>query len=145
MKLELRKGRLSLRKKMRRTADTIVRFGLIFLALIVGGGLLSLAIPANARARAQAKLPHPLKQDEGCLACHGQVGMTSGNGKSISLDPAKHADVIVAFKGDPVWMAAREHRAELTEVMTIIVPEQAKCAIYRVSRAGASTPQLPAQ
>ena len=61
------------------------------------------------------------------------------------LDPAKHADIIVAFKGDPVWMAAQQHRAELTEIMTIIVPEQAKCAIYRVNRTGAATPQLPAQ
>ena len=61
------------------------------------------------------------------------------------LDPAKHADVIVAFKGDPVWMAARERRADLTEVMTIIVPEQAKCVIYRANPAGATTPQLPAQ
>src|ERR1022692_2028782 len=76
---------------MRRTADTIGRFGLVFLALIISAGLLSVAIPAHARARAQAKLPHPLKQDEGCLACHGQAGMTSGNGKSISLDPAEHA------------------------------------------------------
>jgi formate dehydrogenase gamma subunit len=32
-----------------------------------------------------------LKQDESCLACHGQAGMTSSTGKSISIDPAKHA------------------------------------------------------
>ncbi|MGC1653190.1 MAG: cytochrome c3 family protein, partial [Candidatus Sulfotelmatobacter sp.] len=25
------------------------------------------------------------------MACHGQPGMTSGDGKSISIDPAKHA------------------------------------------------------
>jgi cytochrome b subunit of formate dehydrogenase len=36
-------------------------------------------------------LPQPLKQDESCLACHGQPGITSGRGKSISIDPAKHA------------------------------------------------------
>lgn len=47
------------------------------------------------------------------------------------LDPAHNADIIVAFKGDPVWMAAQEHRHELTELLTITVPEQAKCAIYR--------------
>jgi hypothetical protein len=40
--------------------------------------------------RAQAKAPHPLKQDESCLACHGQAGMKSDSGKSISIDPAKH-------------------------------------------------------
>ena len=33
------------------------------------------------------------------------------------LDPAKHADIIVAFKGDPVWMAAHEHRGELIGVV----------------------------
>jgi formate dehydrogenase gamma subunit len=76
---------------MRRTADTIERFGLVFLALIFWACLLSVGIPAHARARAQAKSPPPLKQDEGCLACHGQAGMTSGSGKSISIDPAKHA------------------------------------------------------
>ena len=47
------------------------------------------------------------------------------------LDPARHADFIIAFKGDPVWMAAREHRKELTEVMRITVPGQAQCAIYQ--------------
>ncbi|MFZ0800208.1 MAG: cytochrome b/b6 domain-containing protein [Terriglobales bacterium] len=29
--------------------------------------------------------------DEECLACHGQAGMKSDAGKSISIDPAKHA------------------------------------------------------
>ena len=61
------------------------------------------------------------------------------------LDPAKHADIIIAFKGDPVWMAAQEHRADLTELFTITVPEQAKCAIYRANRAGNATLQSPAQ
>ena len=32
-----------------------------------------------------------LKQDENCLACHGQAGMTSSTGKSIFVDPARHA------------------------------------------------------
>jgi 4-amino-4-deoxy-L-arabinose transferase-like glycosyltransferase len=58
------------------------------------------------------------------------------------LDPAGHADVIVAFKGDPVWMAAHEHRTELSEVMTITVPEQAKAAIFRSNRRATA---LPAQ
>jgi hypothetical protein len=61
------------------------------------------------------------------------------------LDPAKHADIIIAFKGDPVWMAAHEHRTELTESFTITVPEQAKCAIYRSNRAGAATQPTPVQ
>src|SRR5208337_4168265 len=29
--------------------------------------------------------------DQECLACHGQAGMESDAGKSISIDPAKHA------------------------------------------------------
>ncbi len=44
----------------------------------------------STRIHAQAKASHPLPQDESCLACHGQAGMTSANGKSISIDPAKH-------------------------------------------------------
>lgn len=47
------------------------------------------------------------------------------------LDPARHANIIVAFKGDPVWMAAHEHRQELQELLSITVPGQAKCSIYR--------------
>jgi hypothetical protein len=52
------------------------------------------------------------------------------------LDPAKNADIIVAFKGDPVWLAAHQHRDELAEWVTITVPEQAKCTIYRSNRSG---------
>ena len=40
---------------------------------------------------AQSKQNQPLKQDENCLACHGQAGMKSDSGKSVSIDPAKHA------------------------------------------------------
>jgi hypothetical protein len=50
------------------------------------------------------------------------------------LDPARHADYIIACKGDPAWMAAQEHRQELTELFAISVPEQARCAIYRPNR-----------
>ena len=61
-----------------------------YLPLFLSLGLLSLCgLPA--RARAQEKVPQPLKQDENCLTCHGQSGMTSASGKSISIDPAKHA------------------------------------------------------
>jgi hypothetical protein len=52
------------------------------------------------------------------------------------LDPAKHADIVVGCKGDPVWMAAREHRAELEELLAITVPGQAKCVIYRPKQSG---------
>jgi hypothetical protein len=57
------------------------------------------------------------------------------------LDPARHADFIVAFKGDPVWMAAQEHRQELTELFTITVPGQAKCAIYRPNQPRTGSPE----
>jgi hypothetical protein len=61
------------------------------------------------------------------------------------LDPARSADIIVAFKGDPVWMAAQEHRDELTELFTITVPEQAKCAIYRPTQPRTESPNPPAR
>jgi hypothetical protein len=47
------------------------------------------------------------------------------------LDPARHADIIIAFKSDPVWMSAQEHRGDLTELFAITVPGQTKCVIYR--------------
>ncbi|MGB7603240.1 MAG: cytochrome b/b6 domain-containing protein [Candidatus Sulfotelmatobacter sp.] len=64
--------------------------------MIISVGLITFCVliivtSTDARARAQAKAPHPLKQDESCLTCHGQPGMTSEKGKSISIDPAKHA------------------------------------------------------
>ncbi len=49
------------------------RVGLVFLALS-----LSLASASPAA-------------DQECLACHGEAGMKSDAGKSISIDPAKHA------------------------------------------------------
>ena len=58
------------------------------------------------------------------------------------LDPARHADFVIAFKGDPVWMAAQEHQDELTKLISITVPGQAKCSIYRpIQRDG--EPQNP--
>ncbi len=40
---------------------------------------------------AQSKQPQPSKPDETCLACHGQAGTKSDAGKSIFIDPGKHA------------------------------------------------------
>ena len=51
---------------------------------------LLLAACAILSARAQAQSTSS-KQDENCLACHGQAGMTSATGKSIFVDSAKHA------------------------------------------------------
>ncbi|HXM62255.1 MAG TPA: cytochrome b/b6 domain-containing protein [Terriglobales bacterium] len=49
--------------------------------------------------QAQPKTSHPLKQDESCLACHGQAGMTSASGNSISIDPVKHAASVHGILG----------------------------------------------
>src|SRR5215469_14157744 len=40
---------------------------------------------------AQAKQPFISKPDRQCLRCHGQAGMKSDSGNSISVDPEKHA------------------------------------------------------
>ena len=41
-------------------------------------------------AHNQEKPAQPLKQDEACLACHGQAGMKSEKGADISIRPEKH-------------------------------------------------------
>jgi formate dehydrogenase gamma subunit len=41
----------------------------------------------------------PLKQDEACLACHGQPGMKSDKGKDISIQPEKHAASVHGILG----------------------------------------------
>jgi cytochrome b subunit of formate dehydrogenase len=53
--------------------------------------LLSVLLLLPALPTAQAKSTTTAKQDENCLACHGQAGMKSGSGKSISIDAGKHA------------------------------------------------------
>jgi cytochrome b subunit of formate dehydrogenase len=45
-------------------------------------------IPGLLTARPKPSVP---KQDEQCLACHSQAGMKSDSGRSISIDPGKHA------------------------------------------------------
>ena len=75
------------------------------LRIIISAGLIAFCVlivvtsSTDARARAQVKAPQPLKQDESCLACHGQPGMTSEKGKSISIDPAKHAASVHGILG----------------------------------------------
>ena len=56
---------------------------LYFCGLLVGVWAL-ISSPAVAQSTS-------VKQDENCLACHGQAGMTSPAGKSIFIDPSKHA------------------------------------------------------
>jgi len=79
-------------RKRKQTASKFIRK--IILLPVLGIFLLIIfsaygTVPAAARP--QTKVVQPLKQDEDCLACHGQAGMTSGKGKNISIDPGKHA------------------------------------------------------
>jgi len=50
------------------------------------------------------------------------------------LDPVGHADYMVACQGDPVWVAVRPQRAELTELRSLSVPGQSRCTIYKRGR-----------
>jgi len=50
-------------------------------------------------ARNQEKPPQPLKQDEACLACHGQADMKSEKGVDISIRPEKHAASVHGILG----------------------------------------------
>jgi cytochrome b subunit of formate dehydrogenase len=86
-------------KGTERAADVFRRSGFVHLALLISVGLLSVCVLIPTDVHAQPKTPHPLKQDESCLACHGQAGMTSGSGKSISIDPAKHAASVHGILG----------------------------------------------
>jgi hypothetical protein len=54
------------------------------------------------------------------------------------LDPAHHSDYVVACQGDPVWAAVRHHHAEFTQVVSINVPGQSSCTIYKPQAAGGS-------
>ena len=58
------------------------------------------------------------------------------------LDPAQKADYIIACQGDPVWTAAKEHRSQLNEVISIMVPDQERCIVYTPNGRSAS-PQTP--
>ena len=73
-----------------RVADRIPQNGPHYLALFFL--FCSLSVGAlSTPVRAQSKSPHQTSRDESCLGCHGQAGMKSGAGKSISINPAKHA------------------------------------------------------
>ncbi len=50
------------------------------------------------------------------------------------LDPAHHADFVIACKGDPVWAAMRHRKAEFTSMTTISAPGQASCSVYKARR-----------
>ncbi|HUC55634.1 MAG TPA: cytochrome b/b6 domain-containing protein [Candidatus Cybelea sp.] len=52
-----------------------------------------------ALARRQERPAQPLKQDEACLACHGQADMKSEKGAAISIRPEKHAASVHGILG----------------------------------------------
>src|SRR5262252_1380262 len=56
----------------------------LFLALLA-------FFPLFLSARPGEKPSQPPKQDEPCVACHGQPDMKSEKGKSISIRPDQHA------------------------------------------------------
>jgi hypothetical protein len=72
-----------------RPADVLKRTGSSYFIFLLSIFFLSNFTIVSASARAQGKLPPPLKQDESCLACHGQAGMTAGNGKKHFGGPRK--------------------------------------------------------
>lgn len=53
--------------------------------------ILLIFFPVSLSARNQDKPSRPPKQDETCLACHGQADRNSEKGKSISIRLDKHA------------------------------------------------------
>jgi formate dehydrogenase gamma subunit len=53
--------------------------------------LLNFCLSAVALPQAKNSPPPSAKQDQACLACHGQAGMKSEKGKDISILPEKHA------------------------------------------------------
>jgi len=78
-------------KAPREAASIVRRWSFVDLVPLLPVWLVLVCALIPTRVRAQATSPHPLKQDENCLTCHGQAGMTSASGKSISIDPTKHA------------------------------------------------------
>src|SRR5690348_18492690 len=65
-------------------------------AAVILAGSFSYAGPRSAKAQSQ---PQPLKQDEECLACHGQPGFKSEKGANLSVDPAKQAASVHGILG----------------------------------------------
>ncbi len=61
--------------------------------------LLLLNVAFSASARRSAKVVQLAKQDEQCLACHGQAGMKSEKGVDISIRPEKHAASVHGILG----------------------------------------------
>src|SRR5450631_3958087 len=81
------------------------RDALIYLALILTSALPATAVPPTV--------------DQECLACHGEAGMKSGTGKSISIDPAKHlasAHAVLSCKDCHTDIKEFPHPAKVVKV-----------------------------
>src|SRR5437899_3725986 len=61
--------------------------------------LLFLALFPLSLLGRQEKPAQPLKQDEACIACHGQPDMKSEKGKSVFIRPVKHATNVHGILG----------------------------------------------
>ena len=46
------------------------------------------------------------------------------------LDPAHHADYIIACAGDPVATAVAQEKKQLHELFSVLAPGQARCTVY---------------
>ena len=92
MPVKCRRPRSLVRSQTRRAARWQKGFRRIALTVIV-------LMTFCAGAHAQETPPQLPKQDEECLACHGQPGMKSEKGKNISISPEKHAGGAHAILG----------------------------------------------
>src|SRR5208337_304006 len=85
------------------------RVALVYLALV-----LALAAASSAA-------------DQECLACHGQAGMKSDAGKSISIDPARHAASAHAVLGESACASCHGSVHELTTAEKLIPGKCTEC------------------
>lgn len=56
------------------------------------------------------------------------------------LDPVRQAEYVVACQGDPVWLAVRPHRDELTELLSVSAPGQSRCTVYKRKQMDETSP-----
>src|SRR5271165_1566727 len=82
---------------------------------------------APTRSPAKARKAAPSKQDEACLACHGTAGMKSDKGKSIYVDPAKHAASVHAILGDAACATCHGSVHELTAAAALLPGKCSEC------------------
>jgi cytochrome b subunit of formate dehydrogenase/DnaJ-class molecular chaperone len=85
-------------------------------------------------AAAQQPTPQPLKQDEACLACHGQAGFKSEKGRDISIRPEAHAGSahgILACKDCHTAIKDFPHPAKIPKVQCATCHAEESTAVPR--------------